>query len=112
MTYKMFTQQPASWYLNPCMVSTVGDVRIRMDRSEKHLGLLSWDQWEYAWATEGGVGRRLGALDLLLTHCSSVALLSQGRLSWHTTHLTTCGLFSVLWKRCYLQALFLGRHTW
>lgn len=59
MTYKMFMQQPASWCLNPCMVSTVSDVRIRMARSEKLLGLLSWDQWEDAWATEGGVGRRL-----------------------------------------------------
>lgn len=59
----------------------------------------------------GRSGKEVGALDLLLTHCSFVALLSPGRPSWHTTHLTTCGLSSVLWQWCYLQALFLGRHT-
>ena len=23
-----------------------------MTRSEKHLGLLSWDEWEYTWVTK------------------------------------------------------------
>ena len=31
---------------------SVSDGRIRMTRSEKHLGLLSWDEWEYTWVTK------------------------------------------------------------
>lgn len=50
----MFTQQHNLLVSESWHGLSVSDLRIGMTRSEKHLGLLSWDQWQYPWVTKEG----------------------------------------------------------
>ena len=62
LTCEMFTQQHSLLASGSRHGLSVSDVRIRVTRSGKHLGLLSWDQWEYTWVTQkaGKAARCLG----------------------------------------------------
>lgn len=84
MTCTVFTQQFSLLISASLSGLYRKDVRMRTAGSENHfLGPVGI-------CMDYGVRRgKLGALDLFLILCSSVALLSQRRPSWHTACLAT-----------------------